>query len=256
LRDQSLRSIDSLVNMAHVPVQYSVSTLQQPIRTGGSAQRSALVADIAERILACGDGRLRVGIDGFTAAGKTSFGHEIAHRISERGRPVLRASLDDFKKPWRDRHLYDRESGEGYYRNAYDYDAILRLLLRPASADGSGDCVLCSIDPMTQIDHTAVITSVAPDAVLIVDGIFAFRPEINDQWDFRIWMDVDEELSVERSVRRDQSWAGDEAETLHRERYLPAERLYVAEVDPLPLVDVIIDNTTFDRPRIVPPRRP
>jgi uridine kinase len=167
-------------------VQFSVSTWQQPMPAGSSAERSAMLTDIAERVLASGDGRLRVGIDGFTAAGKTSFGHELAGRISEQGRPVLRASLDDFKRPWRDRHLYDRESGEGYYRNAFDYEAASRLLLRPAGADGSGRCVLCGIDPLTQIDHSAVITTAAPDAVVIVDGVFAFRPEINDHWDFRI----------------------------------------------------------------------
>jgi hypothetical protein len=126
-----------------------------------------------------GYGRLRVGIDGLTASGKTSFGHELAEWISDAGRAVLRASLDDFKKPWRDRHLYDRESGEGYYRNAFDYAAVTQLLLEPAGDAGSGNCVLCSIDPLTQVDHSAVITPAAPDAVLVVDGVFAFRSEID-----------------------------------------------------------------------------
>ena len=163
---------------------------------------------VATRILASGDGRLRVGIDGPTAAGKTSLGHELAERISRSHRPVLRASLDDFKKPWRDRHLYDRESGEGYYRNAFDYDAVTRLLLEPAGSGGSGDCVLCSIDPLTQVDHSAVITPAAPDAVLIVDGVFAFRPELNEHWEFRIWLDVDQQVSLRRGVQRDEAWAG------------------------------------------------
>jgi hypothetical protein len=39
--------------------------------------------------------------------------------------------------------------------------------------------VLCSIDLLTQVDHSAVVTPAASDAVLIVDGVFAFRPEIN-----------------------------------------------------------------------------
>jgi uridine kinase len=73
---------------------------------------------VAEHGLAWGPGRLRVGIDGHTAPGKTSFGDELAEQISSVGRLVLRASLDDFKKPWRDRHLYDRESGEGSGSNA------------------------------------------------------------------------------------------------------------------------------------------
>jgi uridine kinase len=76
----------------------------------------------------------------------------------------LRACLDDFKRPWRDRHLYDRESGDGYYRNAYDYAAAVNLLLEPSGPLGSGECALCSIDPLTQVDHSSVLTHVDPDA--------------------------------------------------------------------------------------------
>jgi uridine kinase len=126
-------------------VHLSVSTWRQPLPRAASPQRAALLERVAERILAVGDSRLRVGIDGLTASGKTSFGHELAERIGRAGRPVLRASLDDFKKPWRDRHLYDRESGERYYRNAYDYGAVSRLLLEPAGVAGSGNCVLAAL---------------------------------------------------------------------------------------------------------------
>jgi uridine kinase len=230
-------------------VHRSVSTWQQPLPATASAQRAALLAEISERVLARGGGRLRVGVDGFTAAGKTSFGHELAQLISAQGRPVLRASLDDFKKPWRDRHLYDRESGEGYYRNAFDYDAVVRLLLEPAGPDGTGECVLCAIDPLTQVDHRDVVTPAAPDAVLIVDGVFAFRPEIDDWWDYRIWLAIDEETSVRRGGHRD----GNEA--VHRDRYLVAERLYLSEADPVRLVDAVVDNTDFDRPRLLTPPR-
>jgi uridine kinase len=71
----------------------------------------------------------------------------------------------------------EEESGEGYYRNAYDYAAVIELLLEPGGPDGSGECVLCSIDPLTQVDHTSVITRAAANAVLVVDGVFASRPE-------------------------------------------------------------------------------
>ena len=191
------------VGRSRAEVYRSVSTWLQPVPPAASAERAALLEHVAGRILASGSGRLRVAIDGRTAAGKTSFGHELAERLSTAGRPVLRASLDDFKKPWSDRHLYDRESGEGYYRNAFDYATLRRLLLEPAAAAGSGDCVLCSIDPLTQIDHSAVIARAAPDAILIVDGVFAFRPELDDQWDFRIWLEVDEQASLRRGIRRD-----------------------------------------------------
>ena len=239
------------VGRSRAEVYRSVSTWLQPVPPTASAERAALLEHVAGRILASGSGRLRVAIDGRTAAGKTSFGHELAERLSTAGRPVLRASLDDFKKPWSERHLYDRESGEGYYRNAFDYATVRRLLLEPAAAAGSGDCVLCSIDPLTQIDHSAVIARAAPDAVLIIDGVFAFRPELDDQWEFRIWLQVDEQASLRRGTRRDENWAGSQAEAVHRDRYQVAERIYLDEVDPIRLADIVIDNSSFERPRIV-----
>ncbi|MCT4351927.1 uridine kinase [Streptomyces sp. Je 1-79] len=236
-------------------VHHSSSTWQQPVPPSASAERAALIEEIARAILARGTGRLLVGIDGLTAAGKTSFGHELAEWIAGTGRPVLRATLDDFKNPWKDRHLYDRESGEGYYRNAYDYERVRSLLLDPARSPEADSCALCGIDPLTQLDHSARRTPLAPDTVLVVDGVFAFRPEIDGYWDYRVWLDVDAELSVRRGAERDQGWAGSDAEAVHRDRYLVAERIYLAEVDPLPSTDVLVDNTDFARPRVLAPRR-
>lgn len=233
-----------------VPVRYSVSTWQQPLPTTMSAARTAVIRSVADRILALGNGRLRVAIDGPTAAGKSSLGHELAVVISDVGRPVLRASLDDFKRPWSERHLYDRESGEGYFRNAFDYAAVKRLLLEPCGERGSGLPALCSIDPLTQIDHSGVLTPMGADGVLIVDGVFALRDEINDFWDLRIWVDVDPETSLRRGANRDADWAGAEAEEVHRNRYAVAVGIYVEEVDPLGRSDVVIDNSDFAEPRL------
>jgi uridine kinase len=42
---------------------------------------------------------------------------------------------------------------------------------------------------------------------------------------------------------------------MHRDRYLVGELLYIDEVDPRSLVDVIVDNRDFDRPRLIRPAR-
>lgn len=215
--------------------------------------RAHVLEQIVDMIDSRGDHRVRVAIDGFTAAGKTSLGHELADGLSRRGRPAFRASLDDFKRPWSERHLYDRESGEGYYRNAFDREAACRLLLDPSDPRADGVVALCSLDPLTQIDHSAEKVVMPANGVLIVDGVFAYRPEINEYWDLRIWIEIDAELSVRRGIERDAEQVGSdtEAEALHRDRYLMGELLYIDEVDPRSLVDVIVDNTDFDSPRIM-----
>jgi uridine kinase len=232
----------------------STSSWRQPLPAPASTARTELVMDVAARITPLSPARIRVAIDGFTASGKTSFGHELAAAVRELGRPTLRASLDDFKHPWRQaRELgYDRVSGEGYYRNAYDFASARDLLLGPAGPDGSGHVVLCAHDPLTGEDHRGTTVDAPSDAVLIVDSVFAFRPEYNDQWDFRIWLDVDEQRSLQRGIARDTDREGRDGATLvHRDRYHVAELIYIAEVGPRSIADVVIDNRDFANPRVL-----
>ena len=234
-------------------VHWSKSTWRQPPPKTTSRQRTLVLEAIVDRLLKPVTRRLRVAVDGRTAAGKSTVADEIASRIADRGRVALRASLDDFKQPWRDAHLYDRVSGAGYYRNAFDLETTQRLLLAPAAPNGSGRVSLGSIDPLTQIDLSDDFVEMPADAVLVVDGVFAFRPELNPYWDVRVWIDVDDEVALERGIARDREMEGsaDAAERLHRERYQAAEEIYIADVKPASIADIVIDNTDFGSPQIV-----
>jgi len=94
-------------------------------------------------------------------------------------------------------------TGAGYYANAHDHDAVCALLLEPAGPAGSGRVALCARDPLTQKDHRDVVVEAPPDAVLVVDSVFAFRPEWDRLWDVRIWLDVEPEASTARFLTRD-----------------------------------------------------
>lgn len=236
----------------------SVSTWRQPVPPSASEERAALIRAIAGEIAALSPGRLRVAADGLTAAGKTSFGHELAAALRELGRPTLRASMDDFKHPWRHarEHGYDRLSGAGYYRNAYDFGSARDLLLIPAGPEGSGRVVLCAHDPLTGEDHRQTAVTAPGDAILIVDSVFAFRPEYDDCWDYRIWLEVSEQTALRRGIARDTAAEGaEDAARVHRDRYHVAAEIYVAEAGPRERADLVIDNSDFARPRILR-RRP
>src|SRR5215469_11753138 len=88
--------------MMSVQAFESVSTWRQPVPPPASAARTALIGDVAARVADLAPGRLRVAVDGLSCAGKTSFGHELAAALRELGRPTARASMDDFKNPWRE----------------------------------------------------------------------------------------------------------------------------------------------------------
>jgi uridine kinase len=228
----------------------------QPMPAPASSARKELLDALSRRIVAIRPTRLRVVVDGYTASGKTSFGHELAAAIRERGRTTMRATFDDFKKPWSDAREegYDRLSGEGYYRNAPDFENARKLLLEPAGPEGCGTVALCAHDPLTGEDHRGVTIDAPSDAVLIVDSVFGMRPEYDDLWDYRIWIDVPPELALARGIARDAELEGwDGAERLHRDRYHVAEQIYVTEVNPKAKADAIIDNTDYANPVVVWP---
>lgn len=237
----------------------SVSTWRQPLPAGASPARRLVLGELAGVVAALSGGRLRVAVDGVTGAGKTTFGHELAAALRELGRPTARASMDDFKRPWAHavEHGYDRVTGAGYYRNAYDLHAAVDLLLAPAGAAGTGVVALCAHDPLTGADHRATTVVLPKDAVLVVDSVFAFRPHHDRFWDYRIWLEVEPEVALARGIARDADREGaEEARRLHRDRYRPAEDLYLAEVDPRSRADVTVVNTDLDGPRLLHrPRR-
>ncbi|WP_432477611.1 hypothetical protein [Nocardioides sp. GXQ0305] len=232
----------------------SLSTWQ-PVEPGPpSPQRRALLQTIAETIDETSSGRLRVAVDGRTGAGKSTFGHELAAALQACGRATARASLDDFKHPWRHaaEHGYDRVSGRGFYENAYDLEGVRSLLLGPGGASGSGVVSLCAHDPLTGIDHREQTVALRPDHVLVVDSVFAMRPELDHLWDLRIRLTVEPATALARGLARDLGREGEaEARRLHEERYAPAEAVYLAQVDAVARADLVIDNTDLVRPALV-----
>ncbi len=80
---------------------------------------------------------LRIAINGIDAAGKTTLANELALQIEAQGRPVIRASIDGFQRPRRERYQRGTDSPEGYYEDAFDYDSLKKDLLAPLGPLGS-----------------------------------------------------------------------------------------------------------------------
>jgi len=104
-----------------------------------ATMRQQLLGGLADRILALRlDHPKRVGIDGHSAAGKTTLADELAATLRGKApRPVLRIMIDQFKRHVDLRTQYPSGSLESYYVEMFDVDAIRDELLAPLGPGGS-----------------------------------------------------------------------------------------------------------------------
>ena len=186
----------------------------------------------------------RVALDGPDAAGKTTLADELAAVLRERGRHVVRASVDGFHRPRAERYARGPDSPEGYYEDSFDHDALRRGLLEPLGPDGDLRFRRATFDHRTD-SHVSEPASTAPvDAVLVFDGVFLQRRELRSHFDLCVFVSVAFDETMRRALDRDAPLLGsrEEVERRYQERYVPGQRLYFAAVRPRELADVVVRN--------------
>ena len=189
-------------------------------------------------------------VDGPDGVGKTRFANDLASLLGERGRPTARASVDDFHHPRAHRHALGR-TPESVWTRHFDYQSLRRELLDPWLAGPGATYVSTWHDVRRDEYARAPRESVPAHGVLVVDGVFAQRPEISQAWDLVVFLDAPPEVTVARLAARD----GSPNDVGHpdQRRYLDAQRLYLDTCGPQRQADVLVDNSDLDSPRFVEP---
>lgn len=190
----------------------------------------------------------RVAIDGVDGAGKTILADELAAALAQRPRQIIRASVDGFHQPKHIRRAKGSLSPEGFYQDSYDYETLKRELLLPLGPDGNRQFRWAAFDYRQDQPLTMAQEKAAENAILIMDGIFLLRKELVDFWDLRLFLDVDFSQSVPRGAARDAELFGslEKAKQRYRERYVPGQKIYLKEANPLDKADIVIDNNNIE----------
>ncbi|MEU1607591.1 uridylate kinase [Micromonospora matsumotoense] len=191
----------------------------------------------------------RVAVDGPPAAGKTTLADELAVVLRERGRDVIRATIDDFLFARAQRYPRGEYSAEGCYFDTHDREALTRVLLDPLGPGGDRRFRPAVYDRTTDTAMSPPVTTASPDAVLVFDGVFLMRPELIDRWELRIFVSTTPERTVDRAVVRERRVSSRaEVERRWRERYLPAQEFYFATVRPTGHADIVVHNDEPQQP--------
>jgi uridine kinase len=212
--------------------------------------RATVLAEIASLLAnVCPQQRpARVAVDGPDTAGKTTLANELVPLLHERGRAVARVSIDGFHRSREERQRRGSLSAEGYYRDSFDLTAFREAVLAPLGVGGDRMIRRRTFDLRTNRPCSEARVQVEVDAVVIVDGVFLLRPELREFWDASVYVEASEDESVRRALVRDADLFGSEVELRYRQRYLPGQRLYRGEADPLAVATVVVDNEDPETP--------
>jgi uridine kinase len=198
---------------------------------------------------------LRVGINGVDGSGKTVFAQHLARALKDQTeRQVICASIDSFHNSRSVRYARGRESPEGYYRDSFNFHALITDLLEPLGPQGNRLYKVACFDLLADEEVTSSPQVAQLDAILIVEGIFLFMPDIASRLDCKVFLDVPFDVTWRRMLARHQDGQHlpvEEERRLFAKRYMPGQSLYLGEVHPSGLADIVIDNTDFENPRII-----
>ncbi|MEF7654614.1 MULTISPECIES: uridine kinase [Bacillus] len=195
----------------------------------------------------------RVGVSGITASGKTTFANELAEEIKKRGLPVTCASIDDFHNSKVIRYTQGKESARGYYEDAHDYTAFKERLLKPLGPNGNLQYETISHNLKTDIPVHNEPLMAQPNMVLIVDGTFLLKKDVEYLFDYKIFVDTDFEIARKRGAKRETEVFGsyEEAEKMFLNRYHAACKMYIDEHNPKECADVVFQNTDLANPEVI-----
>jgi uridine kinase len=197
------------------------------------------------------DSPVLVGIDGIDASGKTTLADELADELKKSNREIIRASIDGFHNSEKIRYSKGQNSPEGYYFDSFNYKSVQEFLLNPLH---SGDLKYkpVAFDYLNNRDVVSNCIEATRNAILIMDGIFLFRPELIKYWDLKIFLDIDFKVVTQRAIKRlaEKKHIGSKEDILdkYNKRYILGQKIYLGNEEPRKKADIIIDNNNFENP--------
>ena len=228
--------------------------IQHITLTGDEKNPVSLVADVAESVAAQAldsERPLVVGVNGVDGSGKTMLTAELHRQLEAHGLPVTVVHIDDFTQP-RTRRSAAGDPIERYYNNTFDIDTLRRAILEPLAARKLGSVILRHEDPRDSsrmVEHG--YSFAGSPSVVIVEGVFVFRPELVDYFDTKIFVDIPLSEIRERAIERDVPRFGFGVLKKYLTKYIPTQAHYLDTVRPYELADIVIDNTDWHNPYIV-----
>ncbi len=182
-----------------------------------------------------------VGVSGIGGSGKGYIAGLLEQELSSRGIRVAVLHGDDWLNLPEVKYR-EEEPARHYYEHALREQEMFEELVRPLLIAGSINVEYDAFVERMQalLKKRIMISSV--DLVLL-EGIFLFRSPFAEEFDLKIWVNCSFEVALERALHRNQeALSMDVVKNKYKRIYHPAQRIHLAEDDPIGKADVVIEN--------------
>ena len=180
-----------------------------------------------------------VGLDGLGGAGKSTAAEEVKRLLAEKGINAEIFHIDDFIHPKAVRYNDSYPQWEQYYYLQWRYAHFKQSVWAPVKEGRE----LPPVELYDKDNDTYVVRgfSLPEGSVVITEGIFLQREELDGIFDLMVYFDVDEKERLRRVLLRD-GYIGDETaiREKYENRYFPAERYYSEKYRPAEKADMVI----------------
>ena len=139
-----------------------------------------------------------VGIAGGSASGKTSFLKKLQERIGMDSLAIV--SQDNYYRPKEDQSI--DENGQVNFDLPTSIDK--QRFFQDVVALVSGRSIEIEEYSFNNPGHTPSILTIESAPIIVVEGLFVFHyPHIRELLDLRVYIDVREEIKLNRRIKRD-----------------------------------------------------
>lgn len=187
-----------------------------------------------------------LGINGVDTSGKTVFAEALSVYLEHRGYQTQMLHMDDFHNIKEIR--YKDNSPEGYIDNAFDLNGIHSIINEIKRNDIDKEIKVLDLDLDTYTKKLQIKTT--QNTIIILEGVLLYRPPINSLIDYKIFLDIDFDEVLKRANIRDVPKYGAKFLDKYRERYIPAQNIYLQKYQPKKFCDLVIDNNDYNKPFI------
>lgn len=215
--------------------------------------RSQLLEALTKYILAKKtDHPVRVAIDGLDNAGKSMLAKELIFPLKKSKRQIINITIDGFHNPQNFRYRRGEYSPEGYYYDSFDLDAVISNVLEPLSPGGNRQFRRQIFDFRTNKINESEWEKAEDNAILLFDGLFLQRQELDFFWDIRLFIEIDQDISLDRAFKRDIQYYQTlgNIQQKYVQRVFPAHQIYLERFHPEQRADAIIENNNWQSPTL------